>query len=70
MKYYYYINLNERGEFFADVRDANDKTIFEIQGFSIFEDGHMQHAKDIEGLRDHLIELNIIDPDDHIETGD
>jgi hypothetical protein len=27
----YYVNLDERGEFYADVRDENDKTIYEIR---------------------------------------
>lgn len=26
----YYINLDERGEFYADIRDENEKTILEI----------------------------------------
>ena len=39
MNFKYYINLDERGEFFADVRNSNDETIFEIHDFEIFEDG-------------------------------
>ena len=27
-KFHYYINLDERGEFFADVRNAREKTVF------------------------------------------
>lgn len=62
MAYYeYYINLDERGEFFADVRDEQDKTVFEIHGFEIFEDGFMSHANDLDGLKEHLYSLDIID---------
>jgi hypothetical protein len=61
MKHFkYYINLDERGEFFADVRDKKEKTVFEIHGFEIFEDGFMRHKKDIISLQQHLINLGII----------
>jgi hypothetical protein len=35
----YYINLDERGEFFADVRNAEGDTVFEIHGFDISKTG-------------------------------
>lgn len=28
--FYYFINLNERGEFYADIRDDIDRTLIEI----------------------------------------
>lgn len=28
--YRYFINLDERGEFYADIRDASDNTVLEI----------------------------------------
>ena len=31
----YFVNLDERGEFFADVRSADGDTVFEIHGFDI-----------------------------------
>jgi len=39
MMYEYYINLDERGEFYADVRteDTQD-TVYEIKGFDILTD--------------------------------
>jgi hypothetical protein len=56
----YYINLDERGEFFADVRDREtDVTVFEIHGFDIFEDGFMEGKKDMTGLYEHLEELGL-----------
>lgn len=55
----YFINLDERGDFFADVRTAEGDTVFEIHGFDIFEDGFMRHKGDTEGLLDYLISLGI-----------
>ena len=54
MQYEYFINLDERGEFDADVRDPDGNTVFEIKGFEIFEDGFMEHKHDLEGLEDLL----------------
>lgn len=55
----YYINLDERGEFFADVRNVEGDTVFEIHGFDIFEDGFMRHKNDTAGLLDYLRGLGI-----------
>lgn len=60
MSYTYNINLDERGEFFSDVRDSNDKTVYEIHGFEIFEDGFMKHKYDVEGLKEYLYDLEIL----------
>lgn len=59
-KYQYHINLNERGVFYADVRDEYGETIFEIKGFDIFEDGFMDHDADMLGLGGYLIDLGVI----------
>jgi len=69
--YGYYINLNERGDFQADVRNVDGDTIFEIRAgssldddeISIFEDGFMRHPNDISGLEDYLRYLGILDKD-------
>jgi hypothetical protein len=66
MIYEYYINLDERGEFRADVRKPSGETIFEIDGFDIFEDGFMCHANDMGGLADYLADLGIIKTTDRI----
>lgn len=66
--YTYFINLNERGSFYADVRNQNGNTVFEIKAgnelqedeSSIFEDGYMKNDKDLDGLRKYLIELGIM----------
>ena len=70
MELYYYINLDERGEFFADVRTDTDETVFEIHGFEIFEDGFMRHARDLDGLHEYLIDLSICGHNDSLTFGD
>lgn len=60
----YYINLDERGSFFADVRDDAGETIFEIRcegdDFWIFEDGWMESKLDVDGLADYMVDLGLI----------
>jgi hypothetical protein len=58
----YFINLDERGDFYADVR-VNEKTVFEIHGFDIFEDGFMKRKTDLAGLEQHLKSMGIINDD-------
>lgn len=60
MKYLYYINLNERGGFYADVRDSNENTVFEIKGHDIFTDGFMDHPEDLDGLYNYLCHMYIL----------
>jgi len=68
MEYEYVINLNERGSFYADVRDERGKTVFEVRGgneldsdeSSIVDDGFMRHFEDVSGLEDYLRELGVI----------
>lgn len=68
MRLEYFINLDERGSFCADVRNAaNGETVFDIKSgdelgedeTSIFEDGFMKHKHDLDGLLDYLRELGI-----------
>ena len=68
-KYFYHINLDERGEFFADVRNSRGKTFFEIHGFEIFEDGFMRHKDDIFGLEDHLLNIRVMKDRDTLQLG-
>lgn len=66
--YGYYIDLDERGDFRADVRDESGKTVFEILAgdsleedeTSIFDDGFMRNTNDLSGLTKHLIDLGVI----------
>ena len=64
--YLYFINLDERGEFYADVRDESNNTIFEIKGFDIFEDGWMRNKNDLMGLKNHLVGLGVMKDDDYL----
>lgn len=64
----YYINCNERGEFSADVRQGK-KTVFEISGYEIFEDGYMAHPSDLEGLRDYMTDMGIMRTCDRLFEG-
>lgn len=64
----YFIDLDERGEFRADVRDGS-KTIFDIEGFDIFEDGFMRDQSDIGGLLTYLKDLGVARAGDSLEFG-
>lgn len=64
--YGYYINLDEREEFYADVRDGKGDTVYEIKGFDIFEDGFMRDKKDMTGLLEYLIHMQIVEPESEI----
>lgn len=65
----YFINLNERGDFYADVRNAYDATVFEIYGFDIFEDGFMKNESDLDGLKSYLVDLGIMTPTQRLIMG-
>ena len=67
--YEYYINLDERGEFYADVRNSNGKTIWETHGFDVFEDGWMKHKNDLDGLKEYLVFLGIMNKNQNIKKG-
>jgi hypothetical protein len=66
MTYEYYINLDERGEFEADVRDADGKTVFELNA-DLFEDGWMKNKHDIFGLLGYLEEMDIVPDGSRLE---
>jgi hypothetical protein len=68
LTYTYHINLDERGMFYADVRDTSGNTVFEIkidesdEDNNIFTDGFMRHKHDMSGLKEYLVSLDIIKP--------
>lgn len=77
----YYINLDERGEFYADVRNHEGKTVYEIHAgpssseeddesstSNIFEDGFMKDKNDISGLQNYLQSVGIIPADGALMT--
>lgn len=76
-EYQYFINLDERGSFNADVRNINGKTVFEIKAgdelkpneSSIFEDGYMKNKYDLDGLKNYLIELGIMKANQKLVRG-
>lgn len=63
----YHINLDERGEFHADVRKRGN-TVFFLNGTEIFEDGFMKHSNDTASLQDHLYGLGVFGAGDRIGT--
>lgn len=76
-KFMYFINLDERGSFYADVRNTSGNTVFEIKAgnelgpdeSSIFEDGYMKNKYDLEGLKEYLVELGIMKPNQKLVRG-
>ena len=70
MKYFNSVDMDERGEFRASVRDGDtgrDSVVFEYD-HEIFEDGFMRHKEDLAGLRDYLVSMSVINPGDTIAT--
>ncbi|MEA8592616.1 hypothetical protein PZT57_28615 [Pseudomonas aeruginosa] len=55
----YHINIDEEGEFYADVRDAYGKTVFEIDG-TVEKPGVMAHERDLDGLKGYLVRLGVM----------
>jgi hypothetical protein len=58
-----YINLDERGDFNADVRDVNDKTIFEMDAESaneLVEGGFLKNPRDSDEVESYLRESGVI----------
>jgi hypothetical protein len=74
-KYYWFVNLDERGEFNADVRTEDGKTIYEVKSDELdghiwqMEDGYMKHSNDLNGLTSYLKELKIIPLNSKIVDG-
>jgi len=64
----YVINLDERGEFYADVRNEAFDTVWETHG-EVFEDGFMRHKHDVAGLQSYLVSLGIMSKDDTLVKG-
>ncbi|CAE6793303.1 hypothetical protein R70006_04950 [Paraburkholderia domus] len=75
-KFGYYVNLDERGQFNADVRDETGNSIFvvsigqsgEEDESNPVEDGFMSHTEDIEGLAEYLADLGVMRADDELLT--
>lgn len=69
--YVYVINLDERGEFRADVRNARTgETVYELDATEdyenaehFFHDRGMKHKDDLDGLKKYLVSIKIIEDD-------
>jgi hypothetical protein len=70
----YHIDLDERGQFDADVRDesaTDEPTIFEIHSnddgeVDLIVAGYMRSVEDVAGLFDYLISVGIADRTDDL----
>ena len=66
----YFINLDERGSFNADVRTETGKTVYEIANVEeltdVIETGYMKNSKDLKGLKEYLVLLGIMEGDDKL----
>ena len=68
----HHVNLDERGSYYADVRDHKGETVFTIKAGNeleegesdIFEDGFMKDKHDMTGLKSYLVSLGIMDKND------
>lgn len=75
MTYEYYINLEERGEFYADIRNSLGDTVYDLfqdEETGVIQpvyDGFMKHTKDLVGLRKYLIYRGIIKIEDEVIKG-
>ena len=72
MDYKYYVNLDERGEYYADIRDGQDNTVWEVntEGMSeLIDDGFMNHKDDLSSLEAYLIEVGIFPKDSGLTKG-
>ena len=78
LKFGYYVDLDERGSFRADVRNESGQTVFEVLAgdelaadeTSLFEDGFMRDKSDLAGLQAHLCDLGVIPADGEILASD
>lgn len=59
--YGYYVNFDRPDGFFADVRNTLGKTVFELHDTQIIDAGLMRHKRDVNGLRDYLVEQGLMD---------
>ena len=76
MKYRYWIDLDERGSFRAHVEEYDTGVVvfnilagneLEEDESSVFEDGYMKHPRDVSGLKEHLVDLLIMQKSDTLE---
>jgi hypothetical protein len=65
--YGYSVNLDERGQFYADVRSEDGRTVFEVRSADsddesdLVQDGFMSNWLDIAGLSSYLEQMGVIE---------
>lgn len=74
MLYRYFINLNERGDFYADIRNSKGKTVYEVKTddlgvISQIEDGFISSVYDIKGLESYLKDIGVLKQNDLLTKG-
>lgn len=72
MMYEYHVNLDERGEFCADLRNEDGKTVWEIHTddlAELIEDGFIKHGRDLDGILEYCVMHGIIKAHDVIVSG-
>lgn len=57
----YHVNIDSEGEFYADVRDAYGKTVFEVDGDPVVS-GLMTSGYDLKGLKRVLVQNGLMQP--------
>lgn len=66
----YFVNLDERGLFNADVRDHAEMSVFTIVSMDqlneMIDDGFLRHTTDTDGLFDYLVSRDILNNDDEL----
>ncbi|MBF6615572.1 MAG: hypothetical protein ITG07_02490 [Candidimonas sp.] len=65
LNYGYYINLDERGSFSADVRNFDGQTIFEVETDDfgevwLIDAGYMKDTQDIAGLAEYAVKIGTL----------
>jgi hypothetical protein len=71
MNHKFVIDLDERDYFQAHVEDEDGKDIINFSNeedgsFYMTEDGFMKNIRDMEGLKEYLVDCQLIDKDDEI----
>lgn len=68
--YEYYINLDERGEFYSDVRDENGETVVEFDTeFAIDASEQAMDIRDTDEIAEYLQMMGVISDDDEVIKG-
>lgn len=61
----FYINLNERGSFYGDLRNMDGTTVLEIKSnddgeIDLIEDGYLKHNQDLAGIAEYAVTVGLI----------